>query len=110
SRAGEYFRRRNEQQRVDVDKKRNAEKKDLRKPKSKIQNSKMDSASSQERKYDLAGRTEKFATDVRKFVSSVKKTFENSEDLKQLIRSAGSVGANYIEAEEYIGEKTLFSE
>lgn len=58
-----------------------------------------------EKKFDLAQRTEGFASDTRSFVMKVKKTFENVEDLKQLIRSSGSVGANYLEAQENLSEK-----
>jgi len=35
------------------------------------------------------------------------KTTSNIEDSKQLIRSSGSIGANYIEANEKLGEKDL---
>ena len=36
------------------------------------------------------------------------KTISNIEDGKQLVRSSGSIGANYIEANEKLGEKDLF--
>ena len=51
-------------------------------------------------KYDLEDRTEQYARQVRAFVKSLKKSIANIEDGKQLIRSSGSVGANYIEANE----------
>jgi four helix bundle protein len=35
------------------------------------------------------------------------KTISNIKDTKQLVRSSGSVGANYIEANEKLGEKDL---
>ena len=35
------------------------------------------------------------------------KTVSNIEDAKQLVRSSGSVGANYIEANEKLGDKDL---
>jgi len=35
----------------------------------------------------------------------IKTTIANIEDGKQLIRSSGAVGANYIEANEKLGEK-----
>ncbi len=35
------------------------------------------------------------------------KTISNIEDGKQLVRSSGSVGANYIEANEKLGDKDL---
>lgn len=37
----------------------------------------------------------------------LKKTISNIEDCKQLVRSSGSVGANYIEANEKLGDKDL---
>jgi four helix bundle protein len=55
--------------------------------------------------YDLEERTFQFAKDVRLFVKSLTKTIANKEDSKQLIRSSGSVGANYIEANESLGKK-----
>ena len=42
---------------------------------------------------------------VRKYVKDLPKTLANIEDGKQLIRASGSVGANYIEAEEALGKK-----
>ena len=56
-------------------------------------------------KYDLEERTFQFAKDVRLFVKSLPKTIANIEDVKQLIRAAGSVGANYIEANESLSKK-----
>ncbi|MCX2679730.1 four helix bundle protein [Galbibacter sp. EGI 63066] len=58
-----------------------------------------------EKPYDLEERTFEFARDCRLFVSKLKKTISNIEDSKQLIRASGSVGANYIEANENLGEK-----
>jgi four helix bundle protein len=55
--------------------------------------------------YDLEERTFQFAKDVRLFVKSLTKTIANKEDSKQLTRSSGSVGANYIEANESLGKK-----
>jgi four helix bundle protein len=57
------------------------------------------------KQYDLEDRTLKFAKDVRDFARIVHKDIGNFEDLKQLIRSAGSVGANYIEANEALSKK-----
>ena len=62
----------------------------------KIQNSKQ---------YDLEERTLKFAKRVRVFVKKLPKITANFEDGKQLIRSSGSVGANYIEANEALSKK-----
>lgn len=55
--------------------------------------------------YDLEERTKKFAWDIRQFVKKLPLTISNKEDVKQLIRSSGSVGANYIEANESLGKK-----
>jgi len=56
-------------------------------------------------KYDLEERTAKFAREVRSFVSKLPKRIAFLEDSKQLIRSSGSVGANYIEANESLSKK-----
>lgn len=58
-----------------------------------------------ERPYDLEERTYLFARDVRLFVKALPRTAANVEDAKQLIRSSGSIGANYIEANESLGKK-----
>ena len=42
---------------------------------------------------------------VRAFVKTLPRTICNIEDVKQLVRSSGSVGANYIEANESLGKK-----
>lgn len=55
--------------------------------------------------YDLEERTFQFAKAVRLFVKTLPKTIANIEDGKQLVRSSGSVGANYIEANESLGKK-----
>ncbi len=56
-------------------------------------------------KYDLEERSLVFAKDVRSFVSRLPRTIANAEDIKQLVRSSGAVGANYIEANESLGKK-----
>jgi four helix bundle protein len=55
--------------------------------------------------YDLEERTFQFAKNVRIWVKSLPKTIANVEDIKQLIRASGSVGANYIEANESLSKK-----
>ncbi len=55
--------------------------------------------------YDLEDRTFRFAQNVRLFVRALPRTMTNIEDGKQLVRSSGSVGANYIEANESLGQK-----
>lgn len=55
--------------------------------------------------YDLEERTYKFAKRVRIFVKKLPRTIANIEDGKQLIKASGSVGANYIEANESLSKK-----
>ena len=73
---------------------------EIRNPKqirmTEIQNSKQ---------YDLEDRSLKFAKNVRSFVKKLRKTIGNIEDGKQLIKASGSVGANYIEANESLSKK-----
>lgn len=57
------------------------------------------------KQYDLENRTFTFAKDVIAFVNTLPKTIANIEIMKQVIRSSGSVGANYIEANEALGKK-----
>ena len=57
------------------------------------------------KKYDLEERTLKFARQVREFVYKLNKNIITIEDCKQLVRSSGSVGANYIEANEALSKK-----
>lgn len=56
-------------------------------------------------KYDLEDRTFEFAKNNRFFIKKLPKTITNIEDAKQLTRSSGSVGANYIEANEAFSKK-----
>ena len=62
----------------------------------KMQNSK---------RYDLEERTLQFAKRVIALVNSVPKTLPNVEIGRQLVKSSGSVGANYIEANESLSKK-----
>ncbi len=55
--------------------------------------------------YDLEERTAVFAEQSRAFVKRLPRTVGNIEDAKQFIRASGSIGANYIEANEAIGKK-----
>lgn len=57
------------------------------------------------KQYDLEERTYNFAKKVRFFIKEIAKKLENIDDLKQLLRSSGSVGANYIEANEALSKK-----
>ena len=53
---------------------------------------------------DLEERTMRFASDVRAFAARLPRAMMTSEDVRQLIRASGSVGANYIEASESLGK------
>ncbi len=55
--------------------------------------------------YDLEERAFEFAKCVRAFVKRLPRTVSNFEDVKQVVRSSGSVGANYIEANEALSRK-----
>ncbi len=58
-----------------------------------------------DKRYDLEDRTYVFARDVREFVKGLPRTVCNTQDVKQVVRSSGSVGANYLEANEALGKK-----
>jgi len=57
------------------------------------------------KRYDLEERTLEFAKRVRSFVRQLPRTVATIEDGKQLVRASGSVGANYIEANEALSKK-----
>jgi four helix bundle protein len=57
------------------------------------------------KRYDLEERTFLFARAVIAFTNIVPKTLANIEMIKQVVRSSGSIGANYIEANESLGKK-----
>ena len=57
------------------------------------------------KQYDLEERTFNFTKRVIEFVNKLQMTLANIEVSKQLVRSAGSVGANYIEANESFSKK-----
>jgi len=55
--------------------------------------------------FDLEERTQRFAKTVLEFITYLPKNLPNEKIAKQIIRSAGSVGANYIEANEALSKK-----
>ena len=55
--------------------------------------------------YDLEDRTFEFARSVRAFCKELPRTIGNIEDAKQVVRASGSVGANYIEANEALSKR-----
>lgn len=62
------------------------------------------SSAAEERVYDLEERPRLFAQAVRSFLRSFSGDYIHVEDARQLVRSSGSVGANYIEANECLGD------
>lgn len=59
------------------------------------------------KKYDLEDRTLLFAKQIRDVCKQLKSSGVEIADITQLIRSSGSIGANYIEANEGISKKEL---
>lgn len=57
------------------------------------------------KRYDLEERCYEFSKRVRDYVKQLPRTIPNIEYGKQLVRSSGSVGANYIEANESLSKK-----
>ena len=57
------------------------------------------------KQYDLEDRTLVFAKNVRSLIKRLPKTLSNLEDGKQVVKASGSVGANYIEANEALSKK-----
>ncbi|HTN03801.1 four helix bundle protein [Planctellipticum variicoloris] len=55
--------------------------------------------------FDFEERSLQYAQWIRKFLKRLPRTIANFEDAKQLVRASGSVGANYIEANESLGAK-----
>jgi len=55
--------------------------------------------------FNLEERTLQFALDVRAWVRFLPLTLRQSEEVRQLLRASGAVGANYIEANEALGKK-----
>src|SRR5437763_7246130 len=72
---------------------------------SKLQDAASPPAKVSSKQYDLEDRTFEFAKASRMFVKQLPRTISNVEDAKQFIRASGSIGANYIEANEAIGKK-----
>ena len=56
-------------------------------------------------KEDLKQRTFRFSQEVRRFIKRIPRTIGNMEDCRQLVRSSGSVGANYLEADNALSQK-----
>ena len=56
-------------------------------------------------KYDLEDRTLQFALNVRRFVKQLPASIQAQVDGRQLLKSSGSIGANYREANEKLSKK-----
>jgi four helix bundle protein len=59
----------------------------------------------QTKTYDLEERTLNFAKKINKLCTRLSKNLVNSKLISQIVRSAGSVGANYLEANDSLGKK-----
>jgi len=57
--------------------------------------------------HPLEQRCYDFAKDIRIFCRSLEPDIINIQDIRQLVRASGSVGANYIEANEKLGNADL---
>ena len=55
--------------------------------------------------YDLKKRTQAFAVSCRRFVKTLPRSTINQVDGRQLVKASGSVGANYLEADNALGDK-----
>ncbi len=61
-----------------------------------------------EKPRDLVRRTFLFAQNTRQLVNRLPRMLSNYEDSRQLIRSSGSVAANYLEAQEGLSRRDFF--
>lgn len=61
-----------------------------------------------DRKFDLEDRTLNYAKKVIDLVKMLPKNSINFELISQIVRSSGSVGANYREANEALGKKDFY--
>ena len=57
--------------------------------------------------YPLHERCALFAKDVRLLLRRIPLSVASAEDGKQLVRSSGSIGANYLEANDSLGKKDI---
>ncbi len=57
------------------------------------------------KRFDLEDRTLEFSKRVIRYVNDLPRIISTREISSQVVRSAGSVGANYIEANESLGKK-----
>jgi len=57
------------------------------------------------KRYDLEERTLKFSKSVALYIKQLPRSISNLEYSRQVVDSSGSVGANYIEANEALSKK-----
>src|SRR3954470_23845096 len=67
-----------------------------------------ENATSVQRAFDLAERTAAFGEEVIRFCGAIRRDAVITPLIRQLVRSATSIGANYVEADE-AGSKKEFS-
>ncbi|MGB1247528.1 MAG: four helix bundle protein [Chitinophagales bacterium] len=59
----------------------------------------------EKKQYDLELRTELYAKSIRVYLKTITKSIVNMDDIKQVVRSSGSVAANYMEANDSLSDK-----
>jgi four helix bundle protein len=57
------------------------------------------------KRFDLEDRTLAFSKRIRTFIKKLPRAIHIEEDTRQLVKASGSVGANYIEANEALSKK-----
>ncbi|MCA9386717.1 four helix bundle protein, partial [Candidatus Dojkabacteria bacterium] len=79
----------------------------LKSQNSKILNSKKINTkqNTNSKQYDLEDRTKEFAKEIRRFFRKSSIINYTLNDINQVLRSSGSIGANYIEANESMSKK-----
>lgn len=58
-----------------------------------------------DKKFDLGPRTSNFAQAVRSYIRTLPLNIYTADDIKQVLRSSASIGANYLEAEDALSSK-----
>jgi len=61
-------------------------------------------------KKDIENRALEFANKIRIFVKKLNETTANKEDVKKIINSSGSIGANYIKAHNSSNKKDFLQQ
>jgi four helix bundle protein len=77
-------------------------------PNGKVQMTNQGQISKAEKKYDLEERTAKFGEDIIEFSFSLPENSINKPLISQVVRSATSIGANYMEADGAESKKDFF--